>query len=209
MRFRNRADAGKQLAQALIKYKNADGVVFALPRGGVPLGVELAQALQLPLDLIIPRKVGHPQNPEYAIAAVGERGGLVCNEMEVARVDQTWFDKKVETERQEARRRRAYYLKGRDTIAIKDKIAIIVDDGIATGLTMEAAVQDLILANPKKIIVAVPIAPDDVVFKLQQEVDEVITLKAPGPYLGAVGSYYESFMQVSDEEVIDMLLEVG
>lgn len=127
-------------------------MIYALPRGGVPLGVELAKALHMPLDLIIPRKVGHPYNPEYAIAAVGERGGLVCNEAEASQVDQAWFQQQVEAERQEAHRRRAYYLKDRETIAMKDKIAILVDDGIATGLTMEAAVQDAKQGQPKKII---------------------------------------------------------
>lgn len=208
MRFKNRTEAGKQLAQALGKYKNKDGVIYALPRGGVPLGVELAKALHMPLDLVIPRKVGHPYNPEYAIAAVGERGDLVCDEAEVSQVDQAWFRQQVEAERQEAHRRRAYYLKDREAITIKDKIAILVDDGIATGLTMEAAVQDVKQGKPKKMIVAVPVAPDDTVIKLQQQVDEVITLSEPGPYLGAVGAYYDSFMQVSDEEVIDMLMWV-
>ncbi len=205
MRFKNRTEAGCLLAQALIKYKNKEGVIYALPRGGVPLGVELAAALHMPLDLLIPRKVGHPYNPEYAIAAVGERGGLVCNEGEVAKVDQAWFKQQVEVERQEAHRRRVDYLKNREDIVSQEKIAILVDDGIATGLTMEAAIQDVKQGKPKKVIVAVPVAPDDTVIKLRHEVDEVVTLNVPGPYRGAVGAYYDDFMQVTDEEVIDML----
>lgn len=208
MRFKNRVEAGKQLAQALMKFQHKEGVIYALPRGGVPLGIELAKTLQMPLDLIIPRKVGHPFNPEYAIAAVGERGGLVCNEAEVERVDQAWFKQKVESERLEAQRRRDFYLKGQESIPVKGKVAILVDDGIATGLTMEAAIQDVKLEEPVKIVVAVPVAPDDTVIKLQKVVDEVVTLNLPGPYLGAVGAYYDDFNQVSDEEVIEMLDEL-
>lgn len=205
MRFKNRTEAGRLLAQELIKYKNKEGVIYALPRGGVPLGVELAAALHMPLDLLIPRKVGHPYNPEYAIAAVGERGGFVCNEEEIAKVDQAWFKQQVEVERQEARRRRVDYLKNREGIASQDKLAILVDDGIATGLTMEAAIEDVKQGKPKKVIVAVPVAPDDTVVKLRHEVDEVVTLNVPGPYRGAVGAYYNDFVQITDEEVIDML----
>ena len=105
MRFRDRADAGKRLAQALKKYQNQDGVVYALPRGGVVLGAEVARALDMPLDLLIPRKIGHPLQPEYAICAVVENGEMVCNQREVARVDPQWFRQEVESERNEARRR--------------------------------------------------------------------------------------------------------
>jgi putative phosphoribosyl transferase len=205
MRFKNRTQAGIELAQALSKYNNTDGIVYALPRGGVPLGVEVAKALHMPLDLIIPRKIGHPSNPEYAICAVGESGALVCNEAEVSRVDQEWFQQQVQAEREEARRRRTYYLKHRESVPLKGKTAIIVDDGIATGLTMEAAIQDAKQQGPGKVVVAVPVAPRDTMDRLRHEVDEVVTLDIPEVYLGAVGAYYDHFAQVSDEEVVDML----
>ena len=179
--------------------------MYALPRGGVPLGVEVAKALHMPLDLIIPRKIGHPSNPEYAICAVGESGALVCNEAELSRVDQEWFQKQVQAEREEARRRRTYYLKGRESVSLKGKMAIIVDDGIATGLTMEAAIQDAKQQGPGKVVVAVPVAPRDTVDRLRREVDDFVTLDIPEMYLGAVGAYYDNFTQVSDEEVSDML----
>lgn len=205
MRFKNRIHAGIKLAHALSKYNNEDGIVYALPRGGVPLGVEVAKALHMPLDLIIPRKIGHPSNPEYAICAVGESGALVCNEAELSRVDQEWFQKQVQAEREEARRRRTYYLKGRESVSLKGKMAIIVDDGIATGLTMEAAIQDAKQQGPGKVVVAVPVAPRDTVDRLRREVDDFVTLDIPEMYLGAVGAYYDNFTQVSDEEVSDML----
>jgi predicted phosphoribosyltransferase len=179
--------------------------VYALPRGGVPLGVEVAKALHMPLDLIIPRKIGHPSNPEYAICAVGESGALVCNEAEVSRVDQEWFQQQVQAEREEARRRRAHYLKHRASVPLKGKTAIIVDDGIATGFTMEAAIQDARQQRPGRVVVAVPVVPRYTMDRLRNEVDEVVTLDIPEVYLGAVGAYYDDFAQVSDEEVIDML----
>ncbi len=128
MRFRNRTHAGKKLAQALSKYNNEDGIVYALPRGGVPLGVEVAKALHMPLDLIIPRKIGHPSNSEYAICAVCESGALVCNEMEVSQVDEQWFQRQVQIEQDEARRRRCNYLRHRESLPLKGKMAIIVDE---------------------------------------------------------------------------------
>ena len=134
--FRNRADAGKRLAQALLSYRNQDGIVYPLPRGGIPLGVEIARSLNMPIDLVIPRKLGHPFNPEYAIGAVCENGGMVCNEWEVSQVDPLWFQEKVKSEREEAHRRRERYLDGRAPLPVQGKTAILVDDGIATGLTM-------------------------------------------------------------------------
>jgi len=205
MQFKNRTQAGKELAQALSKYNNKDGIVYALPRGGVPLGVEVAKALHMPLDLIIPRKIGHPSNPEYAICAVGESGALVCNEAEVSRVDQEWFQQQVQAEREEARRRRTHYLKHRSSVPLKGKTAIIVDDGIATGFTMEAAIQDARQQRPGRVVVAVPVVPRDTMDRLRNEVDEVVALDIPEVYLGAVGAYYDDFTQVSDEEVIEML----
>jgi putative phosphoribosyl transferase len=204
-RFRDRAEAGKRLAHALSSYRDQDGIVYPLPRGGIPLGVEIARTLHMPIDLVIPRKLGHPFNPEYAIGAVCENGGMVCNEWEVSQLDPLWFQQKVRSEREEAQRRRERYLDGRAPLPVHGKTAILVDDGIATGLTMRAAIRDLKQRHPARIIVAVPVAPEDTAAILEQEVDELVALDVPRLYLGAVGAYYEDFSQITDEEVIDML----
>src|SRR3990170_984243 len=209
MRFKDRTDAGKKLAQALKKYQGQDGVVYALPRGGVVLGAEVARALDIPLDLLIPRKIGHPLQPEYAICAVVENGEMVCNQHEVARVDPQWFRKEVESERNEARRRRELYMGGRAPAPVEGKTAIIVDDGIATGLTMEVAIRDARQRRPAHLVVAVPVAPPETVERLAREVDEFVVLDRSPYYLGAVGAYYDHFLQVTDEEVIALLRSVA
>lgn len=205
MRFKDRTDAGRKLAQALDSYANQDGVVYALPRGGVVLGVEVARALRMPLDLLIPRKLGHPLQPEYAIGAVVESGEMVVNQWEVSRVDPQWFKHEVEAERHEARRRRELYLGGRAPAAVQGKVAIIVDDGIATGLTMEVAIRDARHRAPGRLVVAVPVAPPETVERLAREVDEFVVLDRSPYYLGAVGAYYDYFAQVSDDEVVALL----
>jgi len=209
MHFRDRTDAGKKLAQALKRHRNQDGVVYALPRGGVVLGVEVARDLGMPLDLLIPRKIGHPLQPEYAICAVVENGEMVCNQQEVARVDPQWFRREVAAERGEARRRRELYLGGREPAPVAGKTAIIVDDGIATGLTMEVAIRDARRRDPAHLIVAVPVAPPETVERLAREVDEFVVLDPSPYYLGAVGAYYDSFYQVSDEEVVALMRSVA
>jgi predicted phosphoribosyltransferase len=208
MRFRNRREAGQKLAQALGRYRGRDGIVYPLPRGGIVLGVEIARALGMPLDLVIPRKIGHPYNPEYAICAVTEAGAPICNEREVAQVDPGWFRRHVEAERREARRRRELYLAGRAPLPAEGKIAIVVDDGIATGLTMRAAIQDVRSRRPARLIVAVPVAPKDTAERLAREVDEVAALDVSDFYLGAVGAYYDDFPQLTDEEVMQLLHEL-
>ncbi len=205
MRFKDRVDAGRRLASALAAYNKADAVVVALPRGGVVLGAEVAKALALPLDLVIPRKIGHPRQPEYAIAAVAECGELASNAGEVERVDPEWFRAEVERQQQEAHRRRQIYLGGRAALKLAGKTAIVVDDGIATGLTMFAALRDIRRAGAARIVVAVPAAPAETVARLRREVDEVVVLAGDEYYLGAVGAYYDDFPQVSDVEVVAVL----
>lgn len=210
MRFRDRADAGRQLAQRLaVSYEGKAGIVYALPRGGVVLGAEVARRLRMPLDLIIARKIGHPYNPEYAIGALTERGDPVINRLEVARVQGEWLRRHVAAERQEARRRRELYRGGREALSATGKIAIIVDDGIATGYTMEAAIRELQGQRPTRLVVAVPVVPASTAVKLSEEVDEVAALDAPEDYLGGVGAYYDEFPQVTDEEVIALLREAN
>jgi putative phosphoribosyl transferase len=204
MIFTDRADAGKKLARALQSYKGQDIVIYALPRGGVVLGAEIARELEAPLDLIVVRKIGHPTYPEYAIAAVAEDGHTAVNPSEVASIDTEWFEERSQSERKEARRRRELYTRSRTAISATDKIAIIVDDGLATGLTMFAAIQEVRHAHPKRVVVAVPVAPPKAVQELQEIVDEVVALHIT-PALGAIGAFYLSFDQVTDAEVIELM----
>jgi putative phosphoribosyl transferase len=199
--FVDRVDAGRKLAQALLPYKGNPLVVYALPRGGVVLGVEVARELDAPLDLIVVRKIGHPMQPEYAIGAVAEDGYLVTNPAEVSRLDPQWLERTCAAELHEAQRRRRLYLQDRAPVDVKGKVAIIVDDGLATGLSMSAAIHEIRGRQPKKVVVAVPVAAADTVHWLKREVDDLVVLGIPA-WFGAVGAFYERFDQVSDEEVV-------
>jgi putative phosphoribosyl transferase len=207
MRFRNRFDAGRQLAARLGKYKNRNAVIYALPRGGVPVAKEVALALNCPLDLIIVRKIGHPDNLEYALGAVAEDGFLVVDEAELAGINQHWFEAEKQRQIQEAKRRREFYLQDRKPVNAAGKIAILVDDGIATGSTMSVAVKKMRRENPEKIVVAVPVAPPDTARIFAREVDEFVSVIIPDVFWGAIGYYYDDFSQVSDAEVVALLKE--
>lgn len=207
MRFSNRSEAGKLLAEKLKNYKGKDVVVYALPRGGVVVADEIASYFNSPLDLIITRKISHPSNLEYAIAAVAENGHIVGNPDELAQVDRVWLEKEIEKGRIEVERRRKEYLSERKLISPEGKVAILVDDGVATGLTLRVSIIELKHRNPQKLIVAVPVIPWDVVETIEKEVDEVVALDIPpaGSFSGAVGSYYNNFTQITDEEVRQIL----
>jgi putative phosphoribosyl transferase len=204
MIFKDRIDAGRQLAGALTHYKGLNAVVYALPRGGVVIGAEIAQALDVPLDLIVVRKVGHPFSPEYAIAAVAEDGHMVTNRAEVESIDKRWFNESIRAEQQEARRRRQLYTRGRLPISAVGKIAIIADDGLATGLTMFAAIQEVRHSSPLKVVVAVPVAPPQTIEKLQTVADDVVALYVTQDF-GTIGSFYLQFDQVTDAEVMELM----
>ncbi len=204
MRFKNRSEAGKKLADLLLQYKNKDVVVYALPRGGVVTAKEIAKKLNAPLDLLITRKIGHPNQAEYALSAVTENGNVVGDKKQIASIDKYWFAREVEKEKQEAKRRRSLYLANQKSISVKGKTAIIVDDGIATGLTIKAAIADCKKRKPAKIVIAVPIAPYQTAKELKTQADEVIALETPGEFY-AIGGYYNEFPQVSDEEVIKIM----
>ena len=177
MRFINRTDAGRQLGEKLAeRYEGKEGV-YALPRGGVVLGVEIARRLRMPLDLIIARKIGHPHNSEYAVGAVTEEGEIVRSPYEVGNIPEQWFQHQASAEREEARRRHQLYVGGRP----------------------------LRRQKPERVVVAVPVVPADTAAKLAREVDDVVAIDVAHDYLGAVGAYYEEFFQVSDEEVIALL----
>jgi predicted phosphoribosyltransferase len=205
MHFKNRADAGQRLAKALEKFKGTETVVYAIPRGGVTVAREVADYLKAPLDLAVVRKIGAPYNPEYALCVVAEDGDIVCHEDERAEVGADWFRREVASERAEAKRRRMAYLDDRPRDVAAGKVAIVVDDGIATGLTMIAALREIRHQKPSRLVMAVPFAPSDMMERLKSEADEVVVLFEDPHYAGAVGAYYDEFPQLEDEEVVRLL----
>jgi len=207
MAFENRQDAAKQLVDKIKQMDIDFDVVLALPRGGVPLGMAVANAFDTSFDLVIPRKVGHPGNEEYAVGAVTEEGDVIWNEDEKKNLDQDELEKTVKEERREAIRRRKTYLADRPRTNIAERSVLIVDDGIATGLTMRAAIAEVRQQAPSNIYVAAPVAPPDTTDKLEDLVDKLIILKKPMLF-GAIGQFYKSFDQVTDDEVLEMLKEI-
>jgi putative phosphoribosyl transferase len=208
MPFANRKDAGRQLAQALARYKGKRVAVLALPRGGVPVAAEVAAALNAPLDLILVRKIGVPMQPELAMGAVvdGASPLVVRNEdvIALAGVDEADFKAVCNAELAEIERRRKRYLGGRERIDVAGRIAIVIDDGIATGATTRAALRATRMRKPKKLILAVPVAPTESLAAMQEEADEVVCLEDYESF-GAIGFYYSDFRQTSDQQVIDTL----
>lgn len=205
MRFKDRADAGRKLASALSKLKNKDAVIYAMPRGGVPLGVIVADYLNAAFDLVIVRKVGHPLFPEYAVCAVTESGEQLCNEPEATAIGKEQLEKIASAEEAEAARRRIVYLGDRNRVSPEGKIAVVVDDGVATGLTLRLALREIKKRKPKLLVAAVPVISKEIAAVVKKEADELIALDIPAFYLGAVGAYYDNFPQLSDEEVKKMM----
>jgi putative phosphoribosyl transferase len=206
--FKNRKDAGRKLAARLLKYKDEHPVVLALPRGGVPVAYEVAMALKAPLDVVVVRKLGAPGQPELGIGAVvdGDHPLSVLNE-EVLRaldVSDDYVNREVALELQEIRRRQESYRSGRSSERIEGRTAIVIDDGIATGGSVRAALRGVRRSNPMRLILAVPVAPPETAESLQPEVDELVCLSMP-VFFQAVGQFYEDFRQTTDEEVIQLL----
>jgi putative phosphoribosyl transferase len=208
MPFVNRTDAGRQLTQALLRYKDERAVVLALPRGGVPVAAEVAAAINAPLDLILVRKIGVPMQSELAMGAVvdGAKPLVVRNEeiIMLAGVDEAGFKAVCDAELAEIERRRRRYLGGRPPIDVAGRIAIVIDDGVATGATTRVALRATRARQPKKLILAVPVAPTESLAEMQMEADEVVCLEDHEMF-GAIGYYYSDFRQTSDQEVIDTL----
>jgi predicted phosphoribosyltransferase len=206
-RFRNRADAGRQLAEKLTAYANKpDVLVLALPRGGVPVGFEVADALGAPLDVLLVRKLGVPGYEELAMGAVATGGLRVLNE-EIVRglgIPETEIDAVVARELEELARRERLYRGGSPPPDVIGRTVILVDDGLATGATMRAAVQALKQQQPARIVVAVPTASPDTCEALRAEADDVICTMTPDPFL-AVGHWYDDFTQTTDDEAHDLL----
>ena len=208
MAFLNRTDAGRRLAAALQAYRRQHPVVLALPRGGVPVAAEVSAALAAPLDLVIARKIGVPYQPELAMGAVAEGAepAIVRNEdvILLAGVSEAEFDAVCARERQEIERRRRRYLGDRAPVEVAGRTAIVIDDGIATGATMRAALLAVRTHRPSKLVLAVPVAPASTLEFLRRDVDDVVCLESH-EMMGAIGFFYRDFSQVSDEEVVDQL----
>lgn len=209
MVFESRQQAGKLLAKELEKF-GKDCYVIAIPRGGVVIGAEIAKALSVPLDLIIIRKLGAPGNPELAIGATTSKGGLVLDKELISKLEipKEYVHKEHSEQLSEAKRREKLYLPaaGQGEQDLIGKTVILVDDGIATGATIEAAIQVLKEELPSKIVVAVPVVPADVVDNLKRYVDGVVAILVPESFY-AIGEFYASFPQVSDEEVVRAIQE--
>lgn len=206
--FKSRKDAGRQLAARLGAYKGQNPVVVALPRGGVPVGYEVALALEAPLDIVVVRKLGAPGQPELGIGAVvdGDHPQSVLNEdvMQALNVSTAYLDREVAHELQEIRRRLERYRAGQPPEPLEGRTVIMVDDGIATGGSMRAAVRGVRRAQPKRLVLAVPVAPPETVASLRPEVDDLLCLSTP-MFFHAVGQFYENFGQTTDDEVVQLL----
>lgn len=200
--FKDRIDAALQLTEKLEKYKGQNGIVLAVPRGGVPIGYIIAKELGFPLEIILSKKIGHPRNPEYAIGSVSLDGATINDN--VMDVSMNYFQQESNRILNSLKSKFAYYMGGRKMTDLQGKTVIVVDDGIATGSTIIATVHSIRKKNPKEIIVAVPVAPTGVISKLKSIADDFICLLIPRDFLG-VGQFYEDFSQVSDDEVIRLL----
>jgi predicted phosphoribosyltransferase len=208
MPFNDRSEAGRKLAKALARYRNQQPAILALPRGGVPVAAEIASALDAPLDLVLVRKIGVPFQPELAMGAVvdGATPLIVRNDdvIESAGIGETEFKAVCDRELAEIERRRRRYLGSRERLDIAGHTAIVVDDGIATGATMRAALRATRMRNPRRLVLAVPVGPTDSLAAMREEADDVVCLE-DYMYFGAIGAFYDDFRQISDEEVLETL----
>lgn len=209
--FRDRTDAGEQLAAQLLQYSNrGDVIVLALPRGGVPVGYEVASALGAPLDVFVVRKLGVPWHPELAMGAIASGGIRVLNGDVISslRITDEIVEAVAEREQVELDRREEAYRGGRLRPDVRGKVVILVDDGLATGSTMRAAVAAVRTLGPSRVVVAVPVGARDACRELERGADEVVCVETPEPFFG-VGSWYDDFRQTTDEEVVELLVRAS
>ncbi len=204
MVFQNREDAGRRLGERLQRYRGVQGgLILALPRGGVAVGYQLSLALHLPLDVFITRKIGAPDNPEYALGAVSEGGNVflqpdVLSAFGLTRKD---IEELVDVQRHEITRRQQLYRQGRQLAPLKDRTVLVADDGIATGATFIASVEAIRRYHPRRLVAAIPVGPEDTIAQVRPLVDELVVLATPEPFW-AVGSHYRDFTQVEDHDVL-------
>ena len=207
MVFRDRAEAGRLLAEKLESYRgDPSGLILALPRGGVAVGYELSVSLHLPLDVFVTRKLSTPDNPEYAIGALSETGAIYVNPkaVEAFHLSHADLEAIIGNERQELTRRQQLYRHGLPLAPIRDKTVILVDDGIATGATFLATIEAVQELSPCRLIAAIPVAPLDTLVLVRNRVDELIVIATPEPFI-AVGHHYHNFTQVDDTQVLAYL----
>jgi putative phosphoribosyl transferase len=207
MIFRDRGHAGVSLAKELNAYRgDPNAVILALPRGGVAVGYEISRTLHLPLDVFITRKLGTPDNPEYAIGAVSETGAIYLNPEAVDAFNLSHDDLEglIQAHRREIARRQALYRQGRRVPALADRTVILVDDGIATGSTFFATIEAVTELSPRRLIAAIPVGPRETLARVKSLVDELIVLEVLDPF-SAVGEAYQDFTQVEDEQVVALL----
>jgi putative phosphoribosyl transferase len=204
--FPDRVEAGKQLAKALAGHAGGNGLVLAIPRGGVVVGYEIAQALHLPLDVIIPHKLGAPYNAELAIGAIAEDGSAVLDDNLIAYLDisRDYIAQESERQKKEIERRLRLYRQNMPSSDFKGKDVIVVDDGIATGSTMKAALLSVKNRGARTITVAIPVGPPSTIRELEKRADDVVCLYMPEDFQ-AIGQFYDDFSQTSDDEVIELL----
>lgn len=205
MKFTDRRDAGRQLAAQLTEYAGKDTVVMTIPKGGVVIGGEIAEALHAPLGVVLVRKIPHPYHPEYAIGAITQHGAPIYNQKEMAEVGPAWLQEAEKAAREMLARKRELYFKDAPRPVLKNKTVVLVDDGISTGYTMEAAIQIMREREAAHIILAVPTADPETMIRLRPQVDTVITLDDPQNYLGTVGAHYIDYEEVTDDQVVDIL----
>jgi putative phosphoribosyl transferase len=202
--FADREDAGRQLAAKLLRFKDKDPVVLALPRGGVPIGLEVASALDAPMDLVLVRKIGTPGQPELALGAVvdGDKPELVINKevKGLAHVTDEYITQQKARQLEEIERRRQLWLGDRPRVALKGRTALVVDDGIATGATVRAALHAVRRAGPARLVLGAPVAPPDTIASLCDDADEIICLATPDIFW-ALSMFYSSFPQLDDNDV--------
>jgi putative phosphoribosyl transferase len=204
--FRDREDAGRRLAERLVRYRAESPIVFALPRGGVPVGYEIAHALEAPLDIFIARKLGAPGREEFGIGAVAQGGVRVLNEraVEALKIPEEYIEHVAKEETEEIELRLRILRGDRREPEVEGRTAILVDDGLATGVTARAAVEALRQQNPGRLVLAVPVCAAQSVELLRPEVDEMVCLEAPSNLM-AISLWYQNFYQVEDEQVVELL----